>query len=191
MQDRDGHRYRTVVANGLEWTVDNLRTVHYQNGDPILNALGDDDYLMAGKNKQGAWCHMNNDAALDASYGKIYNWFAVHDPRGLAPEVEGWRIPTEEDWSSLETYFSAQMAQGEDQWERLKETFHLQYSGSRGINGAFGGFGKSGYWWKYMPLTEAAEQSWGRRILLSGEGFEPIDGFQRFGFAVRLVRTLE
>ena len=37
-----------------------------------------------------------------AVYGKIYNWYAVHDPRGLAPK--GFHIPSNEEWTVLTTF---------------------------------------------------------------------------------------
>ncbi|MBK7522649.1 MAG: fibrobacter succinogenes major paralogous domain-containing protein [Saprospiraceae bacterium] len=34
-------------------------------------------------------------------FGKLYNWYAINDPRGLAPQ--GWHIPNDEEWTTLET----------------------------------------------------------------------------------------
>jgi uncharacterized protein (TIGR02145 family) len=112
----------------------------------------------------------------------LYNWFAVHDNRRIAPE--GWRIPTEEDWLKIETHIGNERAEGVD----CTEKYNLRYSGSRGINGAFGGYGKSGYWWRSMPESQSLMENWGRRLNLNANSFEKIDGFQRFGFSVRLVR---
>ena len=48
----------------------------------------------------GAYCYFNNDSATYAAiYGKLYNWYAVNDPRGLAPE--GWHIPSDFEWTTL------------------------------------------------------------------------------------------
>ena len=48
----------------------------------------------------GAWCWYNNDSATyAATYGKLYNWFAVNDPKGLAPT--GWHVPSDAEWSTL------------------------------------------------------------------------------------------
>ncbi|MBM3185734.1 MAG: fibrobacter succinogenes major paralogous domain-containing protein [Bacteroidetes bacterium] len=49
--------------------------------------------------KQAAWCYYNNDPKNEATFGKLYNWYAINDPRCLAPE--GWRITTDEDWTKL------------------------------------------------------------------------------------------
>lgn len=47
----------------------------------------------------GAWCYYANDTANGTIYGKLYNWYAVNDTRGLAPN--GWHIPTDPEWTSL------------------------------------------------------------------------------------------
>lgn len=50
----------------------------------------------------GGWCYYNNDTANGRVYGKLYNWYAVNDPRGLAPQ--GWRIPSNGEWTTLTTF---------------------------------------------------------------------------------------
>ena len=42
--------------------------------------------------KTGAWCYYNFDAKNGKKYGKLYNFAAVKDPRGIAPK--GFHIPT-------------------------------------------------------------------------------------------------
>ena len=42
----------------------------------------------------GAWCWFNNDSANYHHFGRLYNRYAVNDPRGLVPE--GWHVPS--DW---------------------------------------------------------------------------------------------
>ena len=72
------------------WMPKNLDVDHYRNGDPIPQVT---DPEVWGTLTTGAWCYYNNDPANGAVYGKLYNWYAVNDPRGLAPA--GWHIPTE------------------------------------------------------------------------------------------------
>src|ERR1035437_9378616 len=73
------------------WMLKNLEVTTYRNGDPIpqVTNRGAWDRLSTG-----AWCYYNNDPAMGAIYGKLYNWYAVNDPRGLAPA--GWHIPSDE-----------------------------------------------------------------------------------------------
>ena len=47
----------------------------------------------------GAWCYYQNTSANQTTYGKLYNWYAVNDPRGLAPQ--GWHIPAVDEWFTL------------------------------------------------------------------------------------------
>ena len=73
------------------WMFKNLNVDRYRNGDPIPNVT--DPAIWAGLTT-GAYCYYNNDSATYAVvYGKLYNWYAVNDPRGLAPE--GWHVPSD------------------------------------------------------------------------------------------------
>lgn len=60
---------------------ENLDVDHYSNGDIIPEVT---DTTLQKNLTTGAWCYQNNDAANNATYGKLYNWYAVHDPRGLS-----------------------------------------------------------------------------------------------------------
>lgn len=97
LYDRDGNGYDTVKIGTQFWLKQNLNTSHYKNGDPIPEITSQS--LWDGLTT-GAWCWYNNDSATyAATYGKLYNWYAVNDPRGLAPE--GWHIPSESEWLLL------------------------------------------------------------------------------------------
>ncbi len=88
------------------WTQKNLTVTKYRNGDPIPQVTDNSEWVSL---TTGAWCYYNNDPATEATYGKLYNWYAVTDPRGLAPD--GWHIPDYGEWITLEncvgTYFTA------------------------------------------------------------------------------------
>lgn len=81
------------------WMKRNLNVAVFRNGDTIPEARSAVEWNNAGKEKRPAWCYYNNDPKMGEKYGKLYNWFAVNDPRGLAPV--GWHIPTEEEWWTL------------------------------------------------------------------------------------------
>ena len=36
---------------------------------------------------------------MGAIYGKLYNWYALNDQRGLPPD--GWHVPTDAEWGLL------------------------------------------------------------------------------------------
>lgn len=86
----------TVTIGSQTWMVQNLNVDRYANGD-IIPQITDDT---AWENlTTGAWCWYENDSANGAIYGRLYNWYAVTDPRGLAPE--GYRVPSVSDWITL------------------------------------------------------------------------------------------
>lgn len=70
----------------------NLDVTTFRNLDPIMEAKTDKEWIRAGEQGIPAWCYYNNDPANNEIFGKLYNWHAVNDKRGLAPE--GYRIPT-------------------------------------------------------------------------------------------------
>jgi uncharacterized protein (TIGR02145 family) len=94
--DIDGNTYLPVTICNQTWTKSNLNVSHYRNGDEIPQVT---DPTQWANLTTGAWCYYNNDPANGAIYGKMYNWYAVNDPRGLAPQ--GWHVPTDTEWNTL------------------------------------------------------------------------------------------
>lgn len=94
--------HKTVTIGAQVWMAKNLEVSTFRNGDVIPQATSNAEWEAAGKNKQPAWCYYDNDAKNDVKYGKLYNWFAVNDPRGLAPV--GYHVPTDAEWTTLENF---------------------------------------------------------------------------------------
>lgn len=92
-------RNTTLMIGDLEWTVRNLNVSTFRNGDPIPEARTDQEWTTACQEGDPAWCYYNNDPANSEKYGRLYNQYAVKDPRGLCPE--GWHIPTYGEWQML------------------------------------------------------------------------------------------
>ena len=90
---------QTVNIGTQVWVTKNLDVDKFRNGDPIPQAKTNEEWKAAGENKQPAWCYYDNDPANGANYGKLYNWYAVNDKRGLAPE--GWHVPSKMEWDTL------------------------------------------------------------------------------------------
>ena len=88
----------SVKIKNQTWSM-NLNVVNFKNGDPIPRAKTDAEWKKAAENKKPAWCYYNNDPTNSDKYGILYNWFAVNDPRGLAPE--GWHIASKSEWEQL------------------------------------------------------------------------------------------
>jgi len=92
---RDGKIYKTVKIGDQVWIAENLNVTTFRNGDSIPQARTNEDWLNAADSCKPAWCYYDNDPDCGIFFGKLYNWYAVADPRGLAPN--GYKIPTESD----------------------------------------------------------------------------------------------
>ena len=138
------------------WMTKNLDVATYRNGDSIPKVT---DNAAWAALTTGAYCYYNNDSTTyAATYGKLYNWYAVNDPRGLAPM--GWHIATDFEWTTLSNCLGGDGAAGGP----MKEigTTHWQTpnssatnisgftglpGGTRDFTGPFSGIGLAGYWW--------------------------------------------
>ena len=85
-----------VTIGKQTWMQKNLNVSKYHDGTPIPQVT---DPKKWANLKTGAWCYYENNTANDTTYGKLYNWYAVNDPRGLAPS--GYHIPTDAEWTTL------------------------------------------------------------------------------------------
>lgn len=144
----------SVVIGTQRWTSKNLSTSTYANGD-IIQEVQDQNQWMSLTT--GAWCYYNNDPTTEGIYGKMYNWFAVTDPRGIAPI--GWRVPNNSDWTILLNFAVPNgilKEVGTQHWFSPNEGATDQYGftavpgGSRNTGG-FSGKGFNGY---YHSTTE-------------------------------------
>jgi uncharacterized protein (TIGR02145 family) len=143
---------QTVTIGTQVWTSKNLDVATYRNGDVIPQVQDENAWANL---TTGAWCYYNNDASNGTKYGKLYNWYAVNDPRGLAPK--GYHIPTDEEWTKLSDYLGGE----EEAGTKMKSTsgwynngngtnssgFSGLPGGSRDNYGAFRGIDYNGYWW--------------------------------------------
>lgn len=102
LQDIDGNSYAIVKINEQEWSASNLNVSRFRNGDSISQVKSMKDWHRASKEGRPAWCYYNFDKVNGVVYGKLYNWFAVNDERGLAPQ--GWHVPSNEEWIVLSDY---------------------------------------------------------------------------------------
>lgn len=90
ISDIDGNTYDIIKIGNQWWMAENLKVTHYQNGDPIPNVISSSDWVNL---KTGAYCIYDNNFANVATYGRLYNWYAVVDKRNIAPK--GWHVPTD------------------------------------------------------------------------------------------------
>lgn len=162
----------SVTICDQTWMLKNLDVSFYRNGDLIPQVT--DPTAWDGLTT-GAWCYYNNDPANGIVYGKMYNWYAVNDPRGLAPT--GWHVPTIAEWTVLSNCLGGELVAGgkmksigtiEDGtglWHspNLNATNSSGFTGLPGtyrfFSGVWGSLGNSGYWWsssQHTFITNAA-----------------------------------
>ena len=125
-RDIDGNAYEVVRIGDQYWMAANLKTTRYLTGETINNPTDAGEWSAT---TEGAYADYNNDDYnTRLGYGRLYNWYAIDDDRGLAPE--GWRVATDEDWMVLEEYLgmSPSSAQGLD-WRGDQEGGKLKYTG--------------------------------------------------------------
>ena len=129
----------SVLIGTQTWMDKNLDVSTYRNGDPIPEVKDYNEWINL---KTGAWCYYNNDPKNGEIYGKLYNWYAVNDPRGLAPA--GWHIPSLQEFSNLVTFLGGSSVAG----GKLKSTIlwdppNVAASNSSKFNALPGGKGQA------------------------------------------------
>jgi len=205
--DQNGNAYATIVIGTQEWMAENLRTTNYANGDPIPNVT---DAGQWGGLTTGAWAHFDNDDQYENPYGKLYNWYAVADPRNVCPN--GWHVPTESEWSQLELELglppgevndidfigTAQNVGGKMKATALWDDPNTGATNESGFSGLPGGFrstgagtflnsGDRGFWWSASEnSTQVA--AWRRHLYYSNAGIYRVTQDKRAGFSARCVR---
>jgi uncharacterized protein (TIGR02145 family) len=143
----------TIVIGTQQWTRENLDVVTYRNGDIIPQVT---DQATWNTLTSGAWCYYNNDPANGAIYGKLYNWYAVNDSRGLAPT--GWHIPTNAEWGILIDKLNSYSGNLDKKLKTVgaiwqNNTGTTNESGFSGLpggardGGSFSRLGQIGMWW--------------------------------------------
>jgi len=149
---------KDVTIGKQVWMTKNLNVDKFRNGDPIPQAKTNEEWETAMKNHKPAWCYYDNDTSNGRKYGKLYNFYAISDRRGLAPK--GWTIPNKEDLIEL-VYVDGVLVPDDQLAPRLKSEsgfnengngtnksgFSGLPGGSRGGNGTFDGIGDAGIWW--------------------------------------------
>ena len=143
LKAQEDKSYNTVQIGEQEWMAENLNVSHFKNGDPIPEARTEEDWYKAAEEKQPAWCYYDNDPENGNKYGKLYNWFAVNDSRGLAPG--GWHVASDHEWKILEMALgvSQEMTDSEDEWRGTDEGDKLKVK--RGWEERGNGTDKSGF----------------------------------------------
>ena len=187
-----------AVIGMYEWSAQNLKVTHFRNGDPIPEAKTDDDWKKAAEKGTPAWCYYNNDPANASTYGVLYNWFAINDPRGLSPV--GWDIATREALQNLQTELgpkSGAKLKSRSAWAgglpgSDERGFGAVPAGVRYIGGLFHDLGKYTYFW-----TNSSKGVEAALYFSLGHKHDGVDSTETFSFlkkgvgmSVRCVRRV-
>ena len=196
--DADGNVYTSVTIGTQEWMTENLRTTKYSDGTAIPNVTDNDEW----KNlSTGAWCHYDNDSTqYEATYGKLYNWYAASDSRNVCPT--GWHLPTDGEWTVLTDYLAEDGHSGTEGIAlKAKSGWDDSYGQSGngtddyGFSGLPGGYrysdgffisiGTSVSWWSSSKVTNWA---WNRLLIYVDDSLSRQVNNNRRGFSIRCLR---
>lgn len=189
MMDQDGNRYKTVLIGSQCWMAENLRTSKYRDGSTIPNVTGNSQW---GSLTTGAWATYENSAANNATYGKLYNWYAVADRRNICPV--GWHVPSDAEWTMLSTHL------GTDPGHKMKSTsswlnngngsntsgFTALPGGSRFEDGGFSALMSGGYFWSSNEI--GSDLALYRMLGYGHTRVDKIYYYKVRGFSVRCLR---
>ncbi|HRZ41538.1 MAG TPA: FISUMP domain-containing protein [Bacteroidales bacterium] len=206
MTDYNGNIYNTIQIGTQCWMQENLKARNYKNGTVIPNIT--DDTTWAGLST-GAICWYNNDSAsYAATYGALYNWYAVDDANGLCPT--GWHVPTDPEWQTLEMFLGMSQAQagstglrGTDEGGKMKEAglahwyspntcatnvsgFTALPGGGRNLDGSFVFLVLAGHWWS--SSANSTTIAWSRQL---SNYYSLVNRFyinKKNGYSVRCMR---
>jgi uncharacterized protein (TIGR02145 family) len=188
-----------VQIGTQRWTGCNATLSVYRNGDTIPQVS---DPTAWSALTTGAWCHYNNDPANDAIYGKLYNWFAINDVRGLAPT--GYHVPTNTEFTTLVTYLGGSSVAGGKMKEQglchwnspnVDATDTSLFTGLPGgtrsqTAGTYSTIGDQGGWWSSTELIASPGYAWYLRLDGSNGASTITTGVNGFGRSVRFIKDL-
>jgi uncharacterized protein (TIGR02145 family) len=177
------------------WFAENLRSSTYRNGDPIPGGLSDEEWKSTPSGAQSVQGQGTSDEAENLEdYGRLYNWNAVNDPRGLCPS--GYHVPSDEEWTDLENHLGGSPVAGAALKSSTSDSPAWDGDNSSGFSALPGGGryyvsgnfyyqGDYGFWWSSSPDGAYA---WARYLSSGLSSVSRSDANLRDGFSVRCVR---
>ena len=172
--------------------VKNLNVSKYRNGDPIPQVTNASQW---GTLTTGAWCYYANNTANGIVYGKLYNWYAVNDPRGLTPT--GYHVPSDAEWTVLTTYLGGQnYAGGKMKTMSLWNSPNAGATNSSGFSGLPGGYrdgnstsiGSVGKWWSSSDLGQL-DAAFYRQLIFNYGDITQLAAYKTVGLSVRCIKN--
>jgi uncharacterized protein (TIGR02145 family) len=182
-----------ITLGDQVWSASNLDVVTFRNGDSIPEARLKEAWEKAGKERKPAWCYYENDSEKGEIYGRLYNWYAVNDPRGFCPK--GWHVPTNDEWIILENFLGISEA-----GLRLKCNADSRKNGNnsskicallggyRGKEGGFSGIEEFTYLSSSTERDQKENDIWGRGIHSADSTIMRCGLYKEHGVYVRLIK---
>ena len=213
--DQEDNTFEWINYGTQDWAIENAKVVTYRDGTEIPQVTNNTAWSNL---TTGAWCYYDNDPTK----GKLYNWYAVmgihHNDENtpnkeFAPE--GWRVPTDAEWTTLENYLIANGynydgtttenkivksmasttgwnisttigATGNDQSKNNRSGFNAFPEGMRADNGVFYNEYFNALIWS--STESSTDNALSRNLRNSSSFIDSFDGNKRNGIAVRFVR---
>lgn len=196
--DSEGNSYKTVTIGTQQWMAENLKVTKYNDGTNIPNIV---DNTQWSNLTTGAWAYYNNDAANNAKYGKLYNWYAVSPSTNGNKNVcpTGWHVPTDAEWTVLTDYLGGESVAG----GKMKEAGTTNWispntdatntslftglpGGGRSDGGNYNAIGYAGSWWSSPENNRGT--AWYRNLANSiGSAYRNVND-KDYGYSVRCLR---
>lgn len=191
--DFDGNKYNTVIITKCgQWMTSNLKTAHFANGDTIYSGrhLGD----ISSETDPKYFFYPNGDSLNIKNYGRLYTYYVVSDSRNVCPS--GWRIPTKNDWDTLNKYFGGQEISaghfksssfwaspniGADNTSKLS----IVGAGLRRPDNTQNEFNKTGIFW--TSTADTSDRIWHASIKYNYPTLFQASSLKNFSFSVRCM----
>lgn len=190
-----------ITLGDQTWMTMNLNTMTFRNGDSIPIAKSVSDWEKASWRETPLCGYYDNNPKNGEKYGMLYNWYALTDERGLAPE--GWHIPSDSAWTQLKNFLNNEELAG----HYLKSTTAWVENGNgnnaSGFNALpcgwysnmfneYRGLGEITYWWSTTSgsTAELAQDiaAWAWSVEFSDSKFRRGDFYKSNGFSVRCIK---
>ena len=185
------HHLTHYTVGSQVWMSKNADVDKFRNGDIITYAKNYEMWQKAQGTKQPAYCYFNFDENNGIVYGKLYNWYAVNDPRGLAPS--GYHVPSNEEWQVLIDSLGGNKIAGEslgsnfDGSNKNKNSGFMPLFGGRcGYYSGFYDLGLIGYWWSSTESDEGS--AWLRYLKQSDNEIYMVNNYKSGGYSVRFLK---
>ena len=192
--DSYGQTAEVVKIGNQEWMAKNLDVSTFRNGDLIPEAKKGKEWETAGNDGKPAWCYFDNDPENGEKYGKLYNWYAVNDPRGIAPT--GWHVPSDAEWTQLTDDLGGEdiagtLMKSREGWKKKgngtnESGFNAVPAGGRYDDGTFSSLKEYTYWWSATETDSSL--AWYRYTGFEDDLAPRYYYDKRTGFSVRCLK---